>query len=298
MSNFNEKDYEKVQKWGNAAADEHWMAGHNKTLYPVPGRRDLAKMKEFMRMKYVQKRFLEDEDGSDESDENSSDEDKKKRKKKKKKVKAKTKKHRKHKKKVTSSENESDEDSDDNDSEEEAKQQTKFKPIKGKLKTGHKLHNKLGKPVSNKQSTKSTPAVNKTEDVMDILGMGSDSTPPPDKEVNGGGWANFESGVSNEKEQKSSEDPNDLWGAFDTPTPKEKKTTDLLSNLGDLYGEAAQTQQQVNPFGGFRQQNMGQSPQGVNNYGTQAVPNNFGIPQQPRKISTYLQLNINLFSIY
>ena len=55
MSNFNDKDVEKIQSWGNAKAKKHWMAGYNKTLYPVPDRRDATKMKEFMKLKYIDK---------------------------------------------------------------------------------------------------------------------------------------------------------------------------------------------------------------------------------------------------
>ena len=275
MSNFNEKDLEKIKKWGNAAAKKHWMAGHNKTLYPIPERRDLTKMKEFMRMKYIQKRFLEEEDDSDESDEISSEEDRKKKSKKHKKRVKKTKKRKK--KKVTSSDDESDDDSqEDNSEEEETKHQKHFKPVKEELKTGNKLGGKFTKPKVHAKSTKTTTVVKKEDDVLDILEMGSDSAPPIEVEKNGDGWANFESGTP--KEKASSEDQNDLWGAFDTPTQKEKKTTNLLSNLGDLYGQAAQTQQQqMNPFGSFGQPNMGQPLQ---------LANNFGVPptQPPRKI--------------
>lgn len=55
MCNFTDKDVETLKKWGNAKAKKHWMSSYNKTLYPVPDRRDIPKMKEFMRLKYVQK---------------------------------------------------------------------------------------------------------------------------------------------------------------------------------------------------------------------------------------------------
>jgi hypothetical protein len=55
MCNFTDKDVENLKQWGNAKAKKHWMASYNKTLYPIPDRRDVPKMKEFMRLKYVQK---------------------------------------------------------------------------------------------------------------------------------------------------------------------------------------------------------------------------------------------------
>lgn len=262
MSNFNEKDVEKIQKWGNSAAKKHWMAGHNKTLYPIPERRDLTKMKEFMRMKYVQKRFLEDEDASDNSDEDSEEEDKRKKHKKKKKAK-KPKKSKKKKRKHESSDD-SDKD-DDSDSEEESKTTKPTKPIKqGKTgyKPGTKLSAKLGKPKTTMKAAKTSPPVQEPkQDLDDILGLGGfDSGPAPSsasQNDNGGnGWAEFESGTPKENKPAAG-NQNELWGAFDTPKQNEKKTSDLIGSLGNLYGEAAQKQQQqMNPFGGFTQPGM------------------------------------------
>jgi hypothetical protein len=77
MSNFSEKEVEFAKKWGNRKAFDWLMAEWSKTMYPEPQKTDLHKVKEFMRMKYTQKRFVK-EDSDD-----SSDSDKKKKKKKK-----------------------------------------------------------------------------------------------------------------------------------------------------------------------------------------------------------------------
>ena len=123
MSNFTDKDVAKIQKWGNAEAKKYWMASHNKTLYPIPDRRDMMKMKEFMRMKYTQKRFTEEnnEDDSDNDEESDESSDHKKKKKKPKKKKAKIKK--KSKKKESSDE----ESSSETESEEEEVKEQKIK---------------------------------------------------------------------------------------------------------------------------------------------------------------------------
>jgi len=277
MSNFNEKDFDKIQKWGNSKAEDYWMAGHNSTLFPIPERRDLTKMKEFMRMKYVQKRFLEDEDNSDDSDEDSEEETKKKHKKKKKAKKAK--KSKKKKKKQTSSED----DSDDDESEQEEHKQEKPAPTKKKVgfKTAPKGTAKAAKAkVSNRAAPK--PSVEQPkEDLLDILDFGPESAPPAASASSGGdsGWATFESGT--QQEPTKAQESNDLWGAFDTPTQKEKSANDLVSSLGDLYGQAAKTQQQqVNPFGAFGMQNMPQSvPQTMQQRAPQgpAPTNSFGM---------------------
>ena len=281
MSNFNEKDFDKIQKWGNSKAEDYWMAGHNSTLFPIPERRDLTKMKEFMRMKYVQKRFLEDEDNSDDSDEDSEEETKKKHKKKKKTKKAK--KSKKKKKKQTSS----DDDSDDDESEEEKQE----KPVKTKKKVGFKTALKLAtKAAKTKVASQPAPKpkVEKPkDDLLDILDFGSEPAPAAASATGAGdgGWATFESGT--QQEPTKPQDSNELWGAFDTPTQKEKSTNDLVSSLGDLYGQAAKTQQQqMNPFGAFGMQNM---PQTVPQTMPQSMPqgpaptNNFGMgPAQPQ----------------
>lgn len=282
MSNFKEVDVAQILKWGNAKAEDHWMAGHNKTLYPIPERRDLTKMKEFMKMKYVQKRFLEEEDNSDSSDEDSDEAPKKKSKKKKKKAKAK--KSKKKKKKQTSS----DSDSDDDSEEEEKEPEKVTKPKKGGFKAVSKAKSKLSRPKATSKPAKAPVEEKPKKDEFDVLGLGLETAPAPASNTGGGNeWANFESGSQQENKEKQGD--NDLWGAFDTPTQNEKKTNDLVSHLGDLYGQAAQTQQQqTNPFGAFGMPNMPQAP-------TQAPTNNFGMPQtqpqaQPQPQSKFLDL--------
>ena len=220
MSNFNEKDVEKLEKWGNANAKKYWLAGHNKTLYPIPERRDLSKMKEFMRMKYVQKRFLEEEDASDDDSDNSSDEERKKKSKKKKKAK-KVKKSKKKKKKHHSSDDDSDE---SNDSDDEENKNTKpEKPLKTKFKPAQKVSSKLGKPKATNKKAQEKPKPKQKEEEIDIFGLGLDSDPAP--AATGGddnGWATFESGTPQEKPSQKKDDPNELWGAFDTPTQNQK----------------------------------------------------------------------------
>jgi len=57
MCNFTDSDVAVLKKWGNKKAKAFWMSDYNKTLYPTPDRNNDVKMKEFMRMKYVEKRF-------------------------------------------------------------------------------------------------------------------------------------------------------------------------------------------------------------------------------------------------
>lgn len=287
MSNFNEKDFDKIQKWGNSKAEDYWMAGHNSTLFPIPERRDLTKMKEFMRMKYVQKRFLEDDDNSDDSDEDSEEETKKKHKKHKKKAK-KAKKSKKKKKKQTSS----DDDSDDDESEQEEHKHEKPAATKKKVgfKTAPKATAKAAKAKAPAQAAPKPKAEQPKEDLLDILDFGSEPAPPAASASSGGdsGWATFESGTP--QEPTKAQESNDLWGAFDTPTQKEKSASDLASSLGDLYGQAAKTQQQqMNPFGAFGMQSM---PQSVPQTMPQRMPqgpaptNSFGMgPTQPQSKS-------------
>lgn len=276
MSNFKQEDYEKIQKWGNEKAYDYWMAGHNKTLYPIPERRDLTKMKEFMRMKYVQKRFMEEEDNSD-SDSGSDDSEQEKKSKKKTKQKKKpkkTKKSKKKKKQVTSSD-----DSDESESEEEVKEEkVPKKKTEFKKAPKSKVSSKLGKPKATVKKEKPKVAEKPKEDLMDILDMGLDTTPSQPAEAPAeGGWANFENGSKTETTDNK-ENNNDLWGAFSQPTqptqPK-KSADDLVNNLGDLYGQAAaQQQHNANPFGSFGMGNMPQTQQ--------IPPNNFTMPTQPQ----------------
>jgi hypothetical protein len=294
MSNFNEKDVAQIKKWGNHAAKKHWMSNYNKTLYPVPERRDLNKMKEFMKLKYVQKRFMEGDDESDSSSEEDSSDDDKKKKKKHKKTK-KTKKSKKKKKKVTSSEEDSD---DDSESEEEAKEKPKEK-VKGghgkKLGSAGIQGGKLGKPKAPVKSTPTTKApVKETKaDNAGILDLDFDSAPPPEQPQNDNGdngWADFAFGSpAEQKPQESSSNNNNNWGdVFDTKTQNEKRTSDLLGNLGNLYGQAQQQQQQnMNPFGQFGQPNAGAG--GQQNFGNFG----FGSPTGTQPQAPPTQMNVN-----
>jgi hypothetical protein len=261
MSNFTDKDVAQIEKWGNAAAKKYWMAGYNKTLYPIPDRRDVVKMKEFMKMKYVQKRFLEEnaDDSSEDEDESDDSDDKKKKKKKKAK---KTKKTKKKKKEVSSEE---EEDSDESE-EEEQKEDPKKNRVKQQNSSKASLGNppsKLGKPTNTTlQSAKSeTRAVKKEQPKVDnsnILDFEFDTptetvAPGQPNQKDDNSWADFAFG--GQPPQQPSQGSNDLWGAFDTSKVNEKKTTDLLSSLGDLYGKASQ---QYNQYPQYPQPNMTQ----------------------------------------
>ena len=59
MSNFTKKDLEMIDKWGNKKATEYWMSDWNKTLYPIPEKSNTVWMKEFMKLKYENKRFMD-----------------------------------------------------------------------------------------------------------------------------------------------------------------------------------------------------------------------------------------------
>lgn len=284
MSNFNEKDVEKVRAWGNEKAKKYWLGGYNKTLFPLPDRKDLMKMKEFMKMKYVQKRFLnEDKDESSDSDDESSEEDKKKHKKKKK-----AKKSKKTKKEKKPS-------SDDSESEDESEEEkTETKPTKNAKVTNAKVSGqitkgKLGKPQVNVHSTakatgKVTQSVPKKEqkpELDDILGLDFGSEPSKtgsgSNNENGSGWATFESGNDAVPPQATKPEADELWGVFDNKAIVEKKTHSLLESLGDLYGKAAQQQQQFNQFPQYNQNNIPSA--GANNYGYQMPTTHNSAPQ-------------------
>jgi hypothetical protein len=52
MSTFNDQDVEKLNKFGNEIAYAEIMAEHNSKLYPEPEKKDIAKLKEFFKLKY------------------------------------------------------------------------------------------------------------------------------------------------------------------------------------------------------------------------------------------------------
>ncbi len=67
---------------GNKKATEYWMSDWNRTLYPIPEKSNTVRMKEFMKLKYENKRFM-DRHAAEGKDEDSDDEEKKPAKKKK-----------------------------------------------------------------------------------------------------------------------------------------------------------------------------------------------------------------------
>lgn len=112
MSIFKEDEVIKLEKMGNEKAKEELMSDWNERLYPLPDKKDLHKMKEFLKMKYEEMRFAKKMESSDD-DSSDSEAEKKKKSKKKKEEKKKPKKHVAKKKKESSSSD------DDSDSEEE-----------------------------------------------------------------------------------------------------------------------------------------------------------------------------------
>lgn len=62
MCVYKEKDVENLKKWGNAKAKEYWMDSYSKSLYPLPSTKEKDKMKEFLKTKYVEKRFMKQEE--------------------------------------------------------------------------------------------------------------------------------------------------------------------------------------------------------------------------------------------
>lgn len=103
MSNFAQKDVDMLNKNGNKRAKSYWLSEYNKTLYPIPDRTNAVRMKEFMKLKYEQKRFM-DKNAAEKEEDSEEDEA------------PKPKKDKKKKKKVVSS---SDEESSSEESEEE-----------------------------------------------------------------------------------------------------------------------------------------------------------------------------------
>ena len=241
------------------------MASYNKTLYPLPDRRDPIKMKEFMRMKYIQKRFMEED--SDASDNNDSDDSEKpkKAKKKNKKTKKKTKPKKKPKKK-SSSDEESDQSSDEEEKDEpEPPKKAKVNTFK-KPKSSRKVL-KTAEPVKVKEKEKPKPKPK--QDVSNILDLDFGDPAPANPitiqsntQSNDSGWGDFAFGQTEEPKPKTNDNGlSEAWSAFDTKTIQENKTENLLSSLGDLYKSAPQNQfsqqnqfPQQNPFGQFSNQ--------------------------------------------
>lgn len=57
MSNFTQAEVDKLISTGNDKAAKSWMARHNPRTHPIPDVKDLFRLKEFMRQKYIEKRF-------------------------------------------------------------------------------------------------------------------------------------------------------------------------------------------------------------------------------------------------
>lgn len=248
MCNFTDKDVEAVKKWGNEKAQKYWMRSYNKTLYPIPDRRDVIKMKEFMKVKYVQKRFLEQEDAESSSDkDDSSDSDSKKDKKNKhKKSKKKAKKSKK--KKSSSSESESDEKSGSDEEKDEDEPPQKVEKG-GKLKQPKISNNTL--PKTQTQVKKAEPKKQDNSGLLELdfetpASTASITTKQTDNGLGDLGWADFggSSGDNNGAQDNS-------WGSFDNPASSQKKTDDLLNSLGDLYKTSSQNQFQQNYYGQY-----------------------------------------------
>jgi len=53
MSNFNDKEVESMQAKGNGVVKKELMNDYNSKIYPEPDKKDLAKVKEFFRLKYT-----------------------------------------------------------------------------------------------------------------------------------------------------------------------------------------------------------------------------------------------------
>lgn len=57
--NFSEAEVNKLKSLGNERAQSIWMAKHDSRSIPIPDIKDSKKLKDFLRMKYIDKRFYE-----------------------------------------------------------------------------------------------------------------------------------------------------------------------------------------------------------------------------------------------
>ncbi len=71
---FSEDEVKELSAWGNERAAKVWHGGMKKGSYPIPNPKDSYKLKEFMRVTYMQKRFYKSEESDDEDDEGSEEE--------------------------------------------------------------------------------------------------------------------------------------------------------------------------------------------------------------------------------
>ncbi len=235
-----------MRQWGNKKAKAYWMSEYNKTLYPVPDRSNSVKMKEFMRLKYEQKRFMTSDARGEDSDS----------------PKPKKKKRR---KREESSEEDKEEESDASEEEKpqrfrkvKKKKPTKLAPPEPKEEKPKKKRKKKvvvvesesseeeeeEAPPPKKKKTKKEPIIEtplidpveeqrkQTESLLD-MDFGSAPMPPSQPEP------------SPEKQQQES-----LFDAFENSGPAEtpaisapdpnqqKAKEDLMSHLGDLYAQS------------------------------------------------------------
>ena len=49
MSVFKDEDLKHLAQWGNEKAKEYWMADYDKTLFPVPDKKDAIQLKMFLK---------------------------------------------------------------------------------------------------------------------------------------------------------------------------------------------------------------------------------------------------------
>ncbi|OMJ78685.1 hypothetical protein SteCoe_21450 [Stentor coeruleus] len=57
--NFNETEVNKLKNMGNEKAAFSWMGRHDPRVFPIPDLKDANKLKDFLRLKYLDKRFYE-----------------------------------------------------------------------------------------------------------------------------------------------------------------------------------------------------------------------------------------------
>lgn len=62
--NFNEAEVSKLKSMGNEKAATIWMARHDPRTFPVPDLKDSNKLKDFLKLKYLDKRFYENREAS------------------------------------------------------------------------------------------------------------------------------------------------------------------------------------------------------------------------------------------